>query len=87
MLDKNELKEEFPMQLENLYVKHGLEKVRITYNKDFLPTKLEGYYEGKNEWKGIREFSYPYKNKKDFDKELDKQIEIIKEIEREKEEE
>ena len=87
LLDKNELKEEFPMQLENLYKIHDLKKIRITYNKKYLPTKLEGYYEDKKKWKGIRELSYPYKTKADFDKELDRQIEIIKEIEREKEEE
>ena len=74
--------------IENLFTKYNLAKVRVTYNKEFLPTKLEGYYEknGEMSWNTIRTYSYTFKNKSDFDKKLDEQIQLIKEIESEKEE-
>lgn len=73
--------------IENFYTKYKMSKVRVTYNKEFLPTKLEGYYEknGEKSWNTIRTYSYPFKNKSDFDKKLDEQIQLIKEIESEKE--
>ena len=73
--------------IENYYVHDKMSKVRVTYNKEFLPIKLEGYYEknGEMSWNTIRTYSYPFKNKSDFDKKLDEQIQLIKEIESEKE--
>ena len=73
--------------IESFYTKYKMSKVRVTYNKEFLPTKLEGYYEknGEMSWNTIRTYSYPFKNKADFDKKLDEQIQLIKEIESEKE--
>lgn len=60
-------------------------KVRITYNKEFLPTKIEWYYKGEEglKWYTWRTYSYPFKNKADFDKRLDKEIKTIKEIQEE----
>lgn len=74
--------------IENYYVHDKMSKVRVTYNKEFLPIKLEGYYEknGEMSWNTIRTYLYPFKNKSDFDKKLDEQIQLIKEIESEKEE-
>jgi len=62
-------------------------KVRITYNKEFLPTKIEWYYKGEEglKWYTWRTYSYPFKNKADFDKRLDKEIKTIKEIQMENE--
>lgn len=73
--------------IENYYVHDKMSKVRVTYNKEFLPIKLEGYFEknGEMSWNTIRTYSYPFKNKADFDKKLDEQIQLIKEIESEKE--
>lgn len=73
--------------IENYYVHDKMSKVRVTYNKEFLPMKLEGYYEknGEMSWNTIRTYLYPFKNKFDFDKKLDEQIQLIKEIESEKE--
>lgn len=73
--------------IENYYVHDKMSKVRVTYNKEFLPIKLEGYYEknGEMSWNTIRTYSYPFKNKSDFDKKLEEQIQLIKEIESEKE--
>ena len=73
--------------IDNFYTKYNMLKVRVTYNKEFLPTKIEGYYEkdGEMSWNTIRAYSYPFKNKADFDKKLDEQIQLIKEIESEKE--
>ena len=74
--------------IENYYVHDKMSKVRVTYNKEFLPIKSEGYYEknGEMSWNTIRTYLYPFKNKFDFDKKLDEQIQLIKEIESEKEE-
>lgn len=74
--------------IENYYVHDKMSKVRVTYNKEFLPIKLEGYYEknGEMSWNTIRTYLYPFKNKSDFDKKLDEQIQLIKDIESEKEE-
>ena len=62
-------------------------KVRITYNKEFLPTKIEWYYKGKEglKWYTWRTYSYPFRSKAEFDKKLDEEIENIKEIQRENE--
>lgn len=63
-------------------------KVRITYNRDYLPVKLEWYFKGKDgvKWYTWSRFSYPYKNESEFNKKLDEEIKRIKDIESEKEE-
>ena len=90
LVNKELLKEEYPPEFEGRYsIKDSqFSKVRITYNKEFLPTKIEWYYKGEEglKWYTWRTYSYPFKNKSDFDKKLDEQIQLIKDIESEKEE-
>lgn len=87
-INQNNLSDIKKGYIENYYVYDKMSKVRVTYNKEFLPIKLEGYYEknGEMSWNTIRTYLYPFKNKSDFDKKLDEQIQLIKEIESEKEE-
>ena len=83
------LKEEYPPQFEGRYsIKDSqFSKVRITYNKEFLPTKIEWYYKGEEglKWYTWRTYSYPFKNKAEFNKKLDEEIKTIKEIQKENE--
>lgn len=60
-------------------------KVRITYNQDYLPIKLEWYFKGKDGLKRytLSRFSYPYKSEAAFNKKLDEEIQLIKDIEEE----
>ena len=60
-------------------------KVRITYNQDYLPIKLEWYFKGKDglKWYTWSRFSYPYKTESEFNKKLDEEIQRIKDIEEE----
>lgn len=60
-------------------------KVRITYNQDFLPIKLEWYFKGKDglKWYTWSRFSYPYKTESEFNKKLDEEIQRIKDIKEE----
>ena len=60
-------------------------KVRITYNQDYLPVKLEWYFKGKDglKWYTWSRFSYPYKNEPEFNKKLDEEIQRIKDIKEE----
>ncbi|MTS08404.1 hypothetical protein GMC95_02270 [Streptococcus parasanguinis] len=60
-------------------------KVRITYNRDYLPIKLEWYFKGKNglKWYTWSRFSYPYKTESEFNKKLDEEIQRIKDIKEE----
>ena len=62
-------------------------KVRITYNQDYLPVKLEWYFKGDEglKWYTWSRFSYPYKNESEFNKKLDEEIKRIKDIEKEHE--
>ena len=89
-VDDKLMKEEYPPEFEAIYLKKNRQftKVRITYNKEFLPTRIEWYYKGEEglKWYTWRTYSYPFKNKSDFDKKLDEQIQLIKDIESEKEE-
>ena len=90
LINKKLLKEEYPPEFELLYKyqkESQFSKIRITYNKEFLPTKIEWYYKGKEgfKWYTWRTYSYPFKNKADFDKKLDEEIENIKVIQRENE--
>lgn len=88
-VDDKLMKEEYPPEFEAIYLNKKLQftKVRITYNKEFLPTKIEWYYKGEEglKWYTWRTYSYPFKNKAEFDKKLDEEIETIKEIEKENE--
>ncbi|WP_205011931.1 hypothetical protein [Streptococcus parasanguinis] len=86
-INQNNLSDIKKGYIENYYVYDKMSKVRVTYNKEFLPIKLEGYYEknGEMSWNTIRTYLYPFKNKSDFDKKLDEQIQLIKEFESEKE--
>ena len=90
LINKKLLKEEYPPELELLYKykkESQFSKVRIIYNKEFLPTKIEWYYKGEEglKWYTWRTYSYPFKTKADFDKRLDKEIKTIKEIHEENE--
>ena len=90
LVNKKFLKEKYPPEFELQYKyreKNQFSKVRITYNKEFLPTKIEWYYKGKEglKWYTWQLYSYPFKNKADFDKRLDKEIKTIKEIQEENE--
>ena len=60
-------------------------KVRITYNQDYLPIKLEWYFKGKDglKWYTWSRFSYPYKTESEINKKLDEEIQRIKDIEEE----
>lgn len=60
-------------------------KVRITYNQDYLPVKLELYFKGKDglKWYTWSHFSYPYKTEAAFNKKLDEEIQRIKDIKEE----
>ena len=88
-VDDKLMKEEYPPEFEAIYLNKTRQftKVRITYNKEFLPTKIEWYYKGKEgiDWYTWRTYSYPFKNETDFNKKLDEEIETIKEIQEENE--
>ena len=88
LVNKKFLKEKYPPEFELQYKyreKNQFSKVRITYNKEFLPTKIEWYYKGQEglKWYTWQFYSYPFKNKSDFDKKLDEEIQLIKDIEKE----
>lgn len=89
LVNKKLLKEEYPPEFEGRYsIKDSqFSKVRITYNKEFLPTKIEWYYKGPEglKWYTWRTYSYPFKTEADFDKKLDEEIKTIKEIQEENE--
>lgn len=65
--------------------KNQFSKVRITYNKDYLPVKLEWYFKGDEglKWYTWSRFSYPYKTESGFNKKLDEEIQRIKDIKEE----
>ncbi|MEZ7645252.1 hypothetical protein O3632_03580 [Streptococcus parasanguinis] len=65
--------------------KNQFSKVRVTYNQDYLPIKLEWYFKGKDglKWYTWSRFSYPYKTESEFNKKLDEEIKRIKDIEEE----
>ena len=88
LANKKLLKEKFPPEFELQYKyrkKNQFSKVPITYNKEFLPAKIEWYYKGEEglKWYTWRTYSYPFKNKSDFDKRLDEEIEDVKAIQEE----
>lgn len=65
--------------------KNQFSKVRITYDQDYLPIKLEWYFKGKDglKWYTWSRFSYPYKTESEFNKKLDEEIQRIKDIKEE----
>ena len=65
--------------------KNQFSKVRITYNQDYLPIKLEWYFKGKDglKWYTWSRFSYPYQTESEFNKKLDEEIQRIKDIKEE----
>ena len=65
--------------------KNQFSKVRITYNQDYLPIKLEWYFKGKDglKWYTWSRFSYPYKTESEFNKKLDEEIQRMKDIKEE----
>ena len=67
--------------------KNQFTKVRVTYNQDYLPIKLEWYFKGKDglKWYTWSRFSYPYQTESEFNKKLDEEIQRIKDIEEEHE--
>ena len=89
VVDKSLFESKFVPELELKYAlkEQEFSKIRITYNKDFLPTKIEWYYKGEEglKWYTWRTYSYPFKNKAEFDKRLDEEIANIEEIARENE--
>lgn len=90
LVNKKFLKEKYPPEFELQYKyreKNQFSKVRITYNKEFLPTKIEWYYKGQEglKWYTWQLYSYPFKNETDFNKKLDEEIKTIKEIQEENE--
>ena len=86
-LDNKLMKEEYSPEFEGRYsIKESqFSKVRITYNKEFLPTKIEWYYKGEEglKWYTWSRFSYPYKTESEFNKKLDEEIKRIKDIKEE----
>ena len=89
VVDKSLFESKFVPELELKYAlkEQEFSKIRITYNKEFLPTKIEWYYKGEEglKWYTWRTYSYPFKSKEEFDKRLDEEIANIEEITRENE--
>ena len=88
LINKKLLKEEYPPEFELLYKyqkESQFSKVRITYNQDYLPIKLEWYFKGKDglKWYTWSRFSYPYQTESEFNKKLDEEIQRIKDIKEE----
>lgn len=89
LITKSLMKEKITPEFESrvLDKEDQFTKVRITYNRDYLPVKLEWYFKGKDglKWYTWSRFSYPYKNESEFNKKLDEEIKRIKDIEKEHE--
>lgn len=69
-------------EFEELFMdKECFSKVRISFNKDFLPTKVDYFYKGEKglKWYTKRLYSYPYENEADFEKYLSSYIEHLEE--------
>ena len=87
LITKSLLKEKITPEFESRVLDKAdqFSKVRITYNRDYLPIKLEWYFKGKDglKWYTWSRFSYPYKTESEFNKKLDEEIQRIKDIEEE----
>ena len=64
-------------------------KLRISYNKDFLPTKIQGFYNSQtfNGWRDLFYIDYPYKDQEAFNQAQDAYIKHIQYMEAHPEEE
>ena len=64
-------------------------KLRISYNKDFLPTKIQGFYNSQtfNGWRDLFYIDYPYSDQEAFNQAQDAYIEHIQYMETHPEEE
>lgn len=64
-------------------------KLRISYNKDFLPTKIQGFYNSQtfNGWRDLFYIDYPYRDQEAFNQAQDTYIERIQYMEAHPEEE
>ncbi len=64
-------------------------KLRISYNKDFLPTKIQGFYNSQtfNGWRDLFYIDYPYRDQEAFNQVQDAYIEHIQYMEAHPEEE
>ena len=86
LITKSKVKEEKTPEFESrvLDKTDQFSKVRITYNQDFLPIKLEWYFKGDEgqKWYAWSRFSYSYQTEAEFNKKLDEEIQLIKDIER-----
>ena len=87
LITKSLMKEKITPEFESRVLDKAdqFSKVRITYNRDYLPIKLEWYFKGKDglKWYTWSRFSYPYKTESEFNKKLDEEIKRIKDIEEE----
>ena len=64
-------------------------KLRISYNKEFLPTKIQGFYNSQtlNGWRDLFYIDYPYSDQEAFNKAQDAYIQHIQYMETHPEEE
>ena len=64
-------------------------KLRISYNKDFLPTKIQGFYNSQtfNGWRDLFYIDYPYRDQEVFNQAQDAYIQHIQYMETHPEEE
>lgn len=64
-------------------------KLRISYNKDFLPTKIQGFYNSQtfNGWQDLFYIDYPYSDQEAFNQAQDVYIQHIQYMETHPEEE
>ena len=87
LITKSLMKEKITPEFESRVLDKAdqFSKVRITYNRDYLPIKLEWYFKGKDglKWYTWSRFSYPYKTESEFNKKLDEEIQRIKDIKEE----
>lgn len=83
MFNKDHLKERHIPKLERFYsiYQDSFTKLRISFNNENLPTKVELYYEGDDglTWYTWRTYSYPYKSEADFKEVVDGFYEMYKE--------
>lgn len=83
VFNKDLLKERHIPKLDRLYsiYQDSFTKLRISFNNENLPTKIELYYEGVDglTWYTWRTYSYPYKSEADFKEVVDGFYEMYKE--------
>ena len=67
----------------------SLLKLRISYNKEFLPTKIQGFYNSQtlNGWRDLFYIDYPYSDQEAFNQAQDAYIQHIQYMETHPEEE